>query len=88
MSTVPAAPPVPAPDPVDPATIATWPAHRAEVAARLVPALGTAPTQRRALAYLCFRGGADPEQVSVVVPQQLLDYVHQSVAVGPGHEQA
>ena len=52
MSTVPAAPPVPAPDPVDPATIATWPAHRAEVAARLVPALGTAPTRRRALAYL------------------------------------
>ena len=52
MSTVPAVPPVPAPDPVDPATIATWPAHRAEVAARLAPALGTAPTQRRALAYL------------------------------------
>ena len=52
MSTVPAAPPVPAPDPVDPATIATWPAHRAEVANRLASALGTVPTQRRALAYL------------------------------------
>ncbi|MCY4523094.1 MAG: hypothetical protein OXC13_20265 [Caldilineaceae bacterium] len=48
MSTVPAAPPVPAPNPVDPATIASWPAHRAEVADRL----GPAPTQRRALAYL------------------------------------
>ena len=32
--------------------MATWPAHRAEVADRLAPALGTAPTQRRALAYL------------------------------------
>ncbi len=52
MSTVPAAPPVPAPDPVDPATIAAWPAQRADVAHRLAPALGTAPTQRRALAYL------------------------------------
>ena len=52
MSTVPVAPPVPAPEPVAPATIATWPAHRAEVANRLAPALGTAPTQRRALAYL------------------------------------
>ncbi len=52
MSTVPTAPPVPAPDPVDPATIASWPAHREDVAHRLVPALGTVPTQRRALAYL------------------------------------
>ena len=52
MSTVPAAPPVPAPNPVDPATIATWPAHREDVANRLAPALGTAPTQRRALVYL------------------------------------
>ncbi len=52
MSPVPAAPPVPAPDPVDPATIASWPAQREDVANRLVPALGTAPTQRRALAYL------------------------------------
>ena len=33
VSIVPAAPPVPAPDPVDAATIATWPAHWAEVAA-------------------------------------------------------
>ena len=52
MCPVPAAPPVPAPEPVDPATIATWTAHRADVAHRLAPALGTAPTQRRALAYL------------------------------------
>ena len=52
MSTVPVAPPVPAPDPVDPAPVASWPAHRAEVAERLAPALGTVPTQRRALAYL------------------------------------
>ena len=52
MSTVPAAPPIPAPESVDPATMATWPAHREDVAHRLVPALGTAPTQRRALAYL------------------------------------
>ncbi|MCY4521191.1 MAG: IS701 family transposase [Caldilineaceae bacterium] len=37
---------------MDPATIATWTAHRADVAHRLAPALGTAPTQRRALAYL------------------------------------
>ena len=48
MPPIPAAPPVPAPDPVDPATVATWPAQ----ADRLVPALGTAPTRARALAYL------------------------------------
>ncbi len=60
MSNVPAAPPVPAPDAVDPATIAAWPAHRAEVADRLAPALGTAPTQRRALAYVdCLLSGAE-----------------------------
>ena len=52
MPPIPATPPVPAPDPVDPATVATWPAHRAEVADRLAPALGTAPTRARALAYL------------------------------------
>ncbi len=52
MSAVPAVPPVPASDPVDPATMATWPAHREDVAHRLAPALGTVPTQRRALAYL------------------------------------
>ena len=28
MPTVPAAPPIPAPEPVDPATVASWPAHR------------------------------------------------------------
>ena len=91
MSTVPVAPPVPAPEPVDPATIATWPAHRAEVAVRLVPALGTAPTQRRALAYLDgllsgaerkngwqlaeVNGGADPYGV-----QYLLNRARWSVA--------
>ncbi|MCY4520661.1 MAG: transposase, partial [Caldilineaceae bacterium] len=52
MSTGPVAPPIPAPDPVDPATMASWPAHREDVAHRLAPVLGTAPTQRRALAYL------------------------------------
>ena len=52
MPPIPATPPVPAPEPVDPATIASWPAHRAEVADRLAPALGTAPTRARALAYL------------------------------------
>ena len=30
----------------------SWPAHRAEVADRLAPALGTAPTRWRVLAYL------------------------------------
>ena len=39
MPLVPATPPVPAPEPVAPATIATWPAHRTEVVARLAPAL-------------------------------------------------
>ncbi len=52
MSAVPVVPPVPATEPVDHATIATWSAHRADVADRLAPAPGMAPTQRRALAYL------------------------------------
>ncbi|MCY3660310.1 MAG: hypothetical protein OXG36_14995 [Caldilineaceae bacterium] len=57
MSAVPVVAPVPAPDP---ATIASWPAHWAEVADRLAPALATAPTQRRALTYLdCLLSGAE-----------------------------
>ncbi|MDE0673048.1 MAG: hypothetical protein OXH72_15040 [Caldilineaceae bacterium] len=52
MSTVPVAPLVLAPALVDPATFATWPVHRAEVAVHLAPALGTAPMRWRALVYL------------------------------------
>jgi len=44
MSPSPARAPVP--KPVDLTTTASWPAYRAEVAAHLAPALGTAPRGR------------------------------------------
>ncbi|MCE2467268.1 MAG: transposase [Caldilineaceae bacterium] len=74
MSTVPAAPPVPAPDPVDPATLATWPAHRAEVADRLAPALSGAE-RKNSWQLAESNGDADPYGI-----QYLLNQARWSVA--------